>query len=291
MDSEKTVRATSWTHLQELLFRDAWNPKIARHRSPYAFHGEAVAGEGLGTSLMTLRGPYARLEPHILRNFRKYAHAGAVIHDTVWHWLALGQHHGLPTRLIDWTFSPFVALHFVTAYLHLMDEDGEVWAVDYNEVHRLLPESLVATLDNEGSAVFTADMLAELAPTLSAFDELAQDPVMLFFEPPAVDPRIVNQYALFSVYGDADDGPEDWLKRHPRLWRKIIVPAQIKWEVRDKLDQANITERMLFPGLDGLSHWLRRLYTARTDEAGKPREPDEPGEEGCEDCERRRLSS
>ncbi|MEX2536256.1 MAG: FRG domain-containing protein [Trueperaceae bacterium] len=260
--SERVVRANDWVHLQELLFRDAWNPMISRHRSPYAFHGEAVAGKGLNTSLMTLRGPYPRLEPHLLRNFRKYAPHGAVLHDTVWHWLAVGQHHGLPTRLIDWTFSPFVALHFVTAYLHLMDSDGEVWAVDYNEVHRLLPELLVDALEHEGAAVFTADSLAELAPTLGDFDRLADDPVMLFFEPPAVDPRIVNQYALFSLYGDAGSGPEKWLRRHPGLWRKIIVPAAIKWEVRDKLDQANITERTLFPDLDGLSRWLRRNYSS-----------------------------
>lgn len=56
---------------------------------------------------------------------------------------------------------------------------------------------------------------------------------------------------------------EPWLKARPNLYRKIIIPGELKWEVRDKLDQANITERVLFPGLDGLSSWLKRHYSQR----------------------------
>jgi hypothetical protein len=56
---------------------------------------------------------------------------------------------------------------------------------------------------------------------------------------------------------------DHWLRDHPDLMRRIIIPAELKWEVRDKLDQANITERVLFPGLDGLSRWLKRYYSPR----------------------------
>jgi hypothetical protein len=83
---------------------------------------------------------------------------------------------------------------------------------------------------------------------------------VIFFEPPSLDARIVNQFALFSVMSSPTGRLDRWLAHYPELCRRIIIPARLKWEVRDKLDQANITERVLFPGLDGLSRWLKRHY-------------------------------
>ena len=85
----------------------------------------------------------------------------------------------------------------------------------------------------------------------------------MFLEPPSLNERIVNQYALFSLMSRAEARLDAWLEQRPHLVRKVVVPAELKWEVRDKLDQANVTERVLFPGLDGLSRWLKRYYLPR----------------------------
>jgi hypothetical protein len=214
--------------------------------------------------LTRLGGDYPALEGHLLRNFRKYAFRDAVAHDSIWNWLALAQHHGLPTRLLDWTFSPFVALHFATHDPDQFGADGMVWCVDFVRSRRYLPAALQAQLREEGSNVFTVDMLDQTAGTLDDFDQLDKEPFVVFLEPPSLDDRIVNQFALFALMSSPTARLDEWLKQRPELCRRLIIPAELKWEVRDKLDQANITERVLFPGLDGLSRWLKRQYTPRT---------------------------
>jgi hypothetical protein len=256
------IRAESWLHLHELLFAESWHDRLARHRSDFAFRGEASRGANLSTSLQRLGGNYADVEPHLLRNFRKYAQRSDVPEDSLWHWLALAKHHGLSTRLLDWTYSPYVALHFATAHPADYEEDGAIWLVDFVKTNGLLPEALREALEREGMNAMSAELLRRAAPSLAEFDALGDD-FVVFFEPPALDERIVNQYALFSLMPSPHARMDEWLERHPELARRIVLPAELKWEVRDKLDQANITERVLFPGLDGLATWLKRYFSPR----------------------------
>jgi hypothetical protein len=261
--SADTITPASWSDLLEALYAESWNQGLGRFRSPFAFHGRAIAGEDLSSGLLRLaagRPNVAQLELHLLRNFRKYAYGEAA--DSIWHWLALGQHRGLPTRLVDWTYSPFVALHFATSRLTLMDQDASVWMINFVAANRYLPQRLKRILDAEGSDTATVDMLGTFR-SLREFDRLARQPFVVFLEPPSLDPRILNQFALFSLMSKPDATLEQWLALHGSLARRIIVPAALKWEIRDKLDQANVNERVLFPGLDGLSRWLTRYYWQR----------------------------
>ncbi len=257
------IRVSSWAELNDVLYAESWRAELSRHRSPFAFRGVGDATHDLTTTLHRLGEDADELEGHILRNFRKYASRDAVGVDSIWNWLALAQHHGLPTRLLDWTYSPLVALHFATENLDAFDRDGVVWMVDYLRANEFLPDRLRALLEREGAGTFTAEMLAESAKTLGELDAIAPTPVLLFLEPPSIDQRIVNQFALFSLLSSPRLSLGEWLARHPEVARRVVIPASLKWEVRDKLDQANVTERVLYPGLDGLGRWLTRYYTPR----------------------------
>lgn len=260
MSGAGEVRVNTWNELSDRLFADTWQEPLRRFRGHFAYRGMGRASVDLRTSLTRLDAA-GRIEAHLLRNFRKYAHRDAVPGDSIWNWLALAQHHGLPTRLLDWTFSPLVAMHFATECTERFGEDGVIWRVDYRGAHELAPPALRQVLDEEDADVFTTEMLGRAAGSLSGFDRLAGEPFVVFFEPPSLDERLINQFALFSLMSSATARLDEWLAGRPELATRLVIPAALKWEIRDKLDQANVTERVLFPGLDGLSRWLRRYYT------------------------------
>jgi hypothetical protein len=135
--------------------------------------------------------------------------------------------------------------------------------------HEMLPEGLRTHVEPLAHGLFTTEILTAAAGSLEDFDEYRSDDgggVPLFFEPPSLDDRIVNQSAVFSVMTDPEASLADWLARHPELYRKVVFPAELKWAIRNHLDQANVTERVLFPGLDGLCRWLARYYGDRPEE-------------------------
>jgi len=262
---QNDVLIKSWADLCERVYEGSWQQDILRFRSNYAFRGLSNKNYRLVTSFARSCGKLTRLEYHLLRNFRKYARLDYVdMSDSHWRWLTLAAHHGLPTRLLDWTYSPFVAMHFAMCETNKYDVDGVIWKVDFVEANRLLPEPLIDQLTAANANAFTVSMLEGALPDVRSFDKLSSEVLVAFFEPPSIDARIVNQFALFSFMSSPNASLEDWLTEHPELFRRIIIPKELKWEIRDKLDQANITERMLFPGLDGLASWLQRHYQPRS---------------------------
>jgi hypothetical protein len=259
------IIVNNWEELQSALFQHSWDENIGRFRSSYVYRGMWNTSFDLRTSLIRLGGDYKRFEPYLLRNFKKYAHSNAAPGNSIWNWLAVAQHHGLPSRLLDWTYSPYVALHFATAEFNNFNKDAAIWCVNYVKSNEYLPEKLKKAIYTEGSNVFTPEVLEPVCSSLQELGCFQENEFVVFLEPPSLDGRIVHQFALFSMMSKPDAILSCWLENYSDLYFRIIIPAALKWEIRDKLDQVNITERVLFPGLNGLSQWLKRHYTTFSD--------------------------
>lgn len=251
--------------VMHMLTEQEYDSRVKRYRSSYFYRGMPNAGYHLETSLKrNCKDKKSELEYCILRNFSKYAAIeDPELNESVWKQLIIGQHHGLPTRLLDWTYSPLVGLHFATSgedISNMEQYDGVVWRINIEEINNLLPIKYQEELHKERAYLFTIDMLSKLAVTMQNYDEDMEGNAMVMIEPPSIDQRIINQYSYFSIIPENMENIEDFLDKHTNSTIKYVLKKEVKWRIRDMLDQMNINERIMYPGLDGLSQWLKRHY-------------------------------
>ena len=242
------------------------DPATGRRRSTGVYRGAADASWPLLTSLDTLGGasnPHTKadLEEYILRSFIRYSRpyfGSPPVND--WEVLVAAQHHGLPTRLLDWTYSPLVAAHFATVDVPVAT-DRAVWWLDWKAVHRFFQFPDLALLIQDLEGIFGGDR--PFTPSvLFAMPEDAR-PFACMLEPPSLDARIVAQSAAFTLCSDKRQPFDRFLERHGLggALTKIVIPARDAGRVRDQLDLVSVDERRLFPDLDGVAAHLRRYYS------------------------------
>ncbi len=256
--------------IKDLIFEQTYNATIDRTRSSYFYRGMRSAEFDLTTSLSrNCKESCAKLEQPMLENFINYVRIeDPTINESVWKAMVIGQHYGLPTRLLDWTHSTLVALHFATLEENL-DKLGErdcvVWRIDLRDLNRNLPSKYQQYLASKDTFVFSLDSLAELAPDIDRYDEDMGDQALVCFEPPSVDQRIVNQYSFFFAIPSGITDLEAFLDSHTENTIKYVIDKGLRWELRDILDQLNINERMIHPGTAGIAKWLARHYYVKSE--------------------------
>lgn len=261
----RTEIIKSIDRIMEIVSEQNYSSKIGRYRSSNLYRGLPNADYTLITSLQrNCRDKQEEIESSILRNFTKYAVIeNPKITDSVWTKLTIGQHHGLPTRLLDWTYSPLIGLHFATSGedLKYMDQhDCVLWKIDIEELNSLLPIKYRSVLSAEKAYLFTIDMLVKLVDDLGKYDTDMDDKSMVLLEPPSIDQRIINQYSYFSVIPMKVRCVESFFNNNTSNTVKYVIDKNLRWEIRDMLDRMNINERTIYPGLDGISTWLKRHY-------------------------------
>jgi len=117
-----------------------------------------------------------------------------------------------------------------------------------------------SSLDSRNTYVFSLKYLTELTNSIKEYDEDMGDRSLVTIEPPSIDQRIVNQYSFFMLLPKGIKNLEQYLDENTDLTVKYVIDRKLRWDLRDILDQLNMSERNIYPGLDGISRWLARHY-------------------------------
>jgi hypothetical protein len=240
------------------------DPQTGRRRDTGVYRGSSDATSPLLTTLDRLSGrPHAKvdLEEHILRNFIRYSrpHLDQARPHNDWELLISAQHHGVPTRLLDWSYSPLVAAFFATRPGEYRDRDRAVWRLDWQRVHQKFNLPALALLIED------LDALAPEARPFTPWKLFATKnarPFACMIEPPSLDARIVAQGATFTLISSKAQSLDAFLEAQglADALTKYVIPTADVARVRDQLDLVGIDERRLFPDLDGVASAIQRYY-------------------------------
>ncbi len=245
----KNRALTSFFHLLNPLFVNSMEE--IRLESFEQFHREVIDSLPRGTLFRGVSNSEYQLIPSVGRYLNSYLETGkskdmllaneqfaleifqkeAVIHlgrttQDPWELLILAQHHGLPTRLLDWSHNPLVALFF--AVCSDRKSDAALYA--------LMPGIILDVMDTDEVRGHPFDLseVRQLCPEHYA-------------------PRIAAQASIFTVHSSPTDpwGPSDM--------KRFVVPLEHRSKLRETLYKYGVTAKTLFPDLDGLCRTIRYL--------------------------------
>ena len=190
-------------------------------------------------------------------------------------WLELAQHYGVPTRLLDWSNNPLVALYF--ACESNSQEEAIVWIL-----HR---GNYVKYISKEENRVNNKKKIEELIEELlSESDVKEQETIMpkfpLIYTPYYFDNRMSAQGSWFMAWGTKNDALENMVEEYilyeftrqrkqtyvytgkskKKFLFRFLIPKSNKQSIMRQLDHIGINAKTLFPGLDGIGKYIERKY-------------------------------
>lgn len=187
-------------------------------------------------------------------------------------WMFIAQHHGLPTRLLDWSINPLVALYFslpdvvLEESLEFEEEDREYYLNDgfsgkgaavfiinpcvINEVFKNPPYPINVAYEYE-------EWKHYIDPTKSGIR--AYEPICIYSND--IDSRISAQSGHFTLHGSCIWSLDYYSLTIPNIY-KILIPYKFINKIKRNLDMLGINDSYIYPGLDGLAKDIKNKENA-----------------------------
>lgn len=187
-------------------------PKVARYSKYFKTISDLYNfEEDLWTLFKKFSKPYLSFEP-----------------KNIYEWLAIAQHHGLPTRLLDWTKNPMVAAYFAVHDENKSCEDCAIYILKTTNLRQVI--------EDENDSPFEID-----------------EPML--YIPSHISSRIITQNGIFTVSNNLENSLDELLPNSQNI-EKVIISKSFKKQLKTILDRYGINKATLFPGLDGISEYL-----------------------------------
>ncbi|WP_083518386.1 FRG domain-containing protein [Dechloromonas denitrificans] len=236
---------------------------FSKFGSSWIFRGQMDSNWNIESSLERFLKPigfsdFARkLEDYFISEFRARAHhyvSRDMLPKTKLGWLSLMQHHGVPTRLIDFTEAPFIALFFAFDGHGGAGNDAAVWAFDFSKIDNDSFDYL------KRFGRLSEDYEWVKSNRDEAFDKYVDGnshELLWVTEPDLHNLRLENQKGTFLLSGKLDKAAMDYLEEGTSdckaVAKKLVIPGCFRSEVFRLLNSMGIDNRRIYPGLDGLA--------------------------------------
>lgn len=195
-------------------------------------------------------------------------------------WLTVAQHYGAPTRFLDWTSNPLVALYFACSSGNGQDDDktdGVVW---------ILNKANYAEFRNKNSQIKincreNIESFLNIVLDYKNFSNIDDCMFPIIYQPDMIDRRVSNQASIFMLWGVRKDSLENILPDHNIMTinRKInqkntvttdntfrdthmpvYIDADDKVSILNELRTLGVDEKSIYPGLDGIGKYVDRYF-------------------------------
>ena len=228
---------------------------------------------------------YSANENEIIAHFKKEA-GGFLPHISQadnFTWLQYAQHFGVPTRLLDFSANPLIALYFCCK--SESKEDGIVWFINTSSFQTW---SNSERFCNELGPNCTRDvMIKAIMKSMIGYSDYDEEhlekqrPVL--FIPAYIDQRMSAQSSCFLLWGKSDKALDSMadtdnhmtllpngityrVANDQRFLANFIISGESKHHIMRELDLLGVNEKTVFPGLDGIGRYLERYYKENPDD-------------------------